>query len=91
MKGINLATQKIQTFSLNEQRDLSAKKCVCLSHRSVDKEKVIKIGDYIMKGGLNIYLDINDANLQLAVTAQNALKITNVYKKDYLLQTMYYV
>ncbi|KGK81928.1 hypothetical protein DP73_21070 [Desulfosporosinus sp. HMP52] len=81
MKGINLATQKIQTFSLNEQRDLSAKKCVFLSHRSVDKDKVIKIGDYIMKGGLNIYLDINDANLQLAVTAQNALKITQCIQK----------
>lgn len=25
MKGINLATQKIQDFNLNEQRDLSAK------------------------------------------------------------------
>ena len=42
MKGINLATQKIQDFNLNEQRDLSAKKCVFLSHRSVDKEKVGK-------------------------------------------------
>lgn len=81
MKGINLATQKIQDFNLNEQRDLSAKKCVFLSHRSVDKEKVIKIGDYIMKAGLNIYLDIKDADLQRAVTAQNALKITQCIQK----------
>lgn len=66
---------------MNEQRDLSAKKCVFLSHRSVDKEKVIKIGDYIMKAGLNIYLDIKDADLQRAVTAQNALKITQCIQK----------
>lgn len=76
MKGINLATRSILEFSSNEQRSYQNKKCVFLSHRSVDKEKVIKLGNYIMDSGLNIYLDINDSNLQDAVTLQNAEKIT---------------
>lgn len=79
--GINLARQKLYEFSVNEQKDLENKKCVFLSHRSVDKDKVIKIGNYIMKAGLNIYLDVNDANLQDAVNAQNAKKITQCIQR----------
>lgn len=81
MKGINLATQKLYEFSSYEQRDLESKKCVFLSHRNADKDKVLKIGEYIKNAGLNIYLDVNDSDLQVAVTAQNAKKITECIQR----------
>ena len=81
MKGINLATQRLYEFSSSERRELENKKCVFLSHRNVDKDKVLKIGEYIKRAGLNIYLDINDSDLQIAVTAQNAKKITECIQR----------
>lgn len=76
MIGINLATQNIQNFTESEQKQLKEKKCIFLSHRSVDKTRVIMIGKYIMNAGFNIYLDINDVILQSAVSKQDAEKIT---------------
>lgn len=89
-KGINLAVEKASNFSFDEQQSLYGKKCVFLSHRRADKSKVIKIGDYIMYAGFNIYLDINDKNLQDAILASDAKKVTmhiqlGLMSSDYIL------
>ncbi len=81
MKGINLAMHHFAEFSSYQQRELKNKKCVFLSHRSVDKDKIVKIGEYIKNAGLNIYLDINDSDLQIALTVQSAEKITKCIQR----------
>lgn len=40
--------------------------CIFLSHSSVDKPAVRKIGQYIVKKGIDIYFDERDARLQSA-------------------------
>lgn len=78
--GINLADQKVQTYSAASRNN----KCIFLSHRSNDKEKVQKIGEYIQKAGCDIYLDMNDPLLQMATSAQNAKAITGCIQKGLL-------
>ena len=61
MAGINRA--------LYEQRHLAkaGNPCIFLSHISVDKSSATAIGDYIKKqGDIDIYLDLNDEDLQSA-------------------------
>lgn len=77
MRGINLADQKVQTYSVTPRSN----KCIFLSHRSNDKEKVQKIGEYIQKAGYDIYLDMNDPQLQIATSAQNAKAVTGCIQK----------
>mgnify|MGYP000204837051 CR=1 FL=1 len=50
--------------------------CIFLSHRSTDKAGVRKVGDYIMSKGIDVYLDVDDANLQRAVTNEDHKAIT---------------
>lgn len=57
------------------------KPCIFLSHISLDKDTVIKIGNYIMKAGLDIYLDIYDTNLQSAVINNDDKEITKCIEK----------
>jgi hypothetical protein len=83
-RGINLAERSSTDYNNRY------KKCVFLSHRSVDKDKVIKLGEYIKRAGFNIYLDINDVELQSASVQQNSEKITEciqkgIIKSDYIL------
>ena len=71
MGGINRA--------LYEQRHLAkaSNPCVFLSHISVDKSTAIAIGDYIKKqGDIDIYLDLNDEELQRAVKRDDPTGIT---------------
>ena len=71
MAGINRA--------LYEHRHLAKadKVCIFLSHISVDKSSAVAIGDYITKqGDIDIYLDLNDEELQRAANAGNAVEIT---------------
>ena len=66
MAGINRA--------LYEQRHLAkaGNPCIFLSHISVDKPSAIEIGNYITKlGDIDIYLDMNDEELQNAVSAND--------------------
>jgi len=50
--------------------------CIFLSHRSTDKEAVRKIGEYIMKKGIDVFLDADDPNLQAAVAINDHRAIT---------------
>ncbi|PEC41861.1 hypothetical protein CON11_26410 [Priestia megaterium] len=62
----------------NEHANLKKKDdiCIFLSHVEEDKEHVIKIGDYILQSGFNIYLDIYDPELQSAASRGNHEAIT---------------
>lgn len=50
--------------------------CIFLSHRSLDKEAVKKVGDYITSKGIDIYLDVDDLSLQRAVASNDHKAIT---------------
>ena len=70
-KGQNLAEQS-RVFSSTSFSGVT----IFLSHISIDKDVAIKIGQYIMDAGFDIYLDINDQKLQQAVKENNAAVIT---------------
>ena len=51
--------------------------CIFLSHISVDRAAARAIGAYIMaQGGIDVYLDMNDDDLQRAAAAGDAAAIT---------------
>jgi hypothetical protein len=82
VKGRNFAIRNgqglFETFASNNTgKDI----CIFLSHISVDKAAAIRIGEYIMNAGFNIYLDINDEELQRAVERNDAIKITSSIEK----------
>ncbi|CAK7056093.1 toll/interleukin-1 receptor domain-containing protein [Tissierella sp.] len=67
--GINRAIELKKSFS---ERYVERKNpCIFLSHRSLDKDMVRKIGEYITKAGIDIYLDENDSLLQDADASGN--------------------
>lgn len=71
MAGMNRA--------LYENRHLAKanKPCIFLSHISVDKPVAIAIGNYITEyGGIDIYLDISDVELKVAVFRNDPIGIT---------------
>jgi hypothetical protein len=56
--------------------------CIFLSHISVDKSTAIAIGNYITKqGDIDIYLDINDKELQDSVNSGDAIGITHFIER----------
>lgn len=67
--GINRAKPINKSF--NERYYVRTKPCVFLSHRSLDKNMVRQIGEYITKAGIDIYLDENDNFLQNAAQSGN--------------------
>ena len=80
MAGINRA--------LYENRNLAKaavshnRPCIFLSHISVDKSTAAAIGNYITKrGDIDIYLDINDQELQDAVNNGDAISITHFIER----------
>jgi len=79
-QGINRATQGIvlREFSNFSEKN---KPCIFLSHINLDKNAVIKVGNYIKKAGLDIYLDIDDPALQKAVRDENDIAITEFIEK----------
>jgi hypothetical protein len=65
--------------ALFENRQLAkvSQPCIFLSHISVDKSSAIAIGNYITKqGDIDIYLDLNDEELQRAVKKDDPTAIT---------------
>lgn len=82
MAGINRAllsesNQHIKASSLS-----SSNPCIFLSHISADKAAVREIGKYITdKGNIDIYLDEQDVNLQIAVSKADAVGITIFLEK----------
>jgi hypothetical protein len=80
MPGINRA--------LYEFRDLAKlhasidRPCIFLSHISVDKPAAQAVAQYIMDhGGIDVYLDIRDADLQVAVSQGDSLGITQFIER----------
>jgi hypothetical protein len=75
MAGINRALyENRQVAKLNASIETP---CIFLSHISVDKPAAVEIAKYIMRhGGIDVYLDINDADLQIAVVADDPAGIT---------------
>ena len=91
LKGINIRDcESIYKYSLKEQAKINDKKCIFLSHASVDKSIVVKIGEYIKSSGFNIYLDLNDRYLQVSSVASKPKVMTSciqegIAKSDYIL------
>ena len=84
MAGINRFNSVKGHTTLNESgrtqlMDKSAsptKPCVFLSHKSEDKAAVKKIAEYLSAADVDYYLDIDDPELQHAVTTRNHKAIT---------------
>lgn len=61
-----------------EARQSKSKRCVFISHKNEDKEAAIAIGNYLTDiVGIDIYLDINDDDLSVAVENNNDQKIVD--------------
>lgn len=87
-RGVNIA-ESTQYYSNNSYAN-KTKPVVFLSHKSEDKKFVEAIGEYLMKAGINIYLDKNDFELQKAVNNEDSKKVTEciqkgIKKSDYIL------
>ena len=50
--------------------------CIFLSYIRIDRGIAVAIGDYIKNAGFDIYLDLNDQELERAVQANDAARIT---------------
>ncbi|MBN1064161.1 toll/interleukin-1 receptor domain-containing protein [Clostridium botulinum] len=88
-RGINIA-ESVQKSINNYTFASKEKPVVFLSHKSEDKDFVESIGEYLMKSGIDIYLDKRDFKLQSAVASDNAEEITEciqegIAKSDYIL------
>ncbi|WP_144597298.1 toll/interleukin-1 receptor domain-containing protein [Bacillus cereus] len=68
--GINLAATGNIQKSYREMQSRK-KRCIFISHISIDKNTAIEIGEYIKRSGFDIYLDIYDRGLQDAVANDN--------------------
>ncbi|MBF0235237.1 MAG: toll/interleukin-1 receptor domain-containing protein [Desulfamplus sp.] len=81
MAGINRALLS-ESIIIAKASLTSEKPCIFLSHVSEDKESVKEIGKYIMNyGDIDIYLDINDTELQIAVNNNDPIGITYFIEK----------
>jgi len=67
-KGKNRALFKNTYF---EKASINSERCIFLSHATKDKDAVREIGEYIMKAGVDIYLDEKDSNLLAAIRLAN--------------------
>jgi len=74
--NLNESFEKRAGFELATASRKPPEPCIFLSHRSTDKAAVRKVGDYIMSKGIDVYLDVDDANLQRAVATENHKEIT---------------
>ena len=76
MSGINRAIYE------NRHLAKASGSCIFLSHISVDKTAAIAIGNYItQKGDIDIYLDIDDEDLQNAVKLNDPVGITQFIER----------
>src|SRR5438552_1362788 len=75
MAGINRALT--ENRYLAKISEILEQPCIFLSHISVDKAAVTKLADYITaRGHIDIYLDINDQELQRAADTEDAAGVT---------------
>jgi hypothetical protein len=86
MAGINRALQENRVLAKSDES--ASEPCIFLSHISIDKSSAVAIGDYITRqGGIDIYLDINDQDLQSAANAGNAVRVTQFIERALLHST----
>lgn len=78
-KGVNRAIRFKKSF--NERYIEKKGPCIFLSHISLDKNMVRAIGNYIIKAGIDIYLDENDMELQTATQLGDDRSITKFIQK----------
>src|SRR5689334_13690703 len=80
MAGINRASA--ENRSLAKLKESSGQPCIFLSHISVDKTAVVEIANYITaRGDIDVYLDINDRELQEAAESGNARALTEFVER----------
>jgi hypothetical protein len=80
MAGINRAAA--ENRGLAKLCESLGQPCIFLSHISVDKSAVIEIARYITaRGDIDVYLDVNDDELQRAANAGNAAAITEFIER----------
>jgi TIR domain len=80
MAGINRA--RAENRGLAKLNESIGQPCIFLSHISVDKAAVIEIANYITaRGDIDVYLDINDQELQQAAIAGDAVRITGFIER----------
>ena len=80
MAGLNRALSEYRFLA--KASESLGHPCIFLSHISVDKPAVAAIADYITaRGDIDIYLDINDDDLQQAASAGNAQGVTEFIER----------
>lgn len=77
IKGKNLYGTNESYSSNTLNKDI----CIFVSHISKDKAAAQHIANFITESGFNVYLDINDPELQRAVDIDNAEYITMCIEK----------
>src|SRR6266545_7582542 len=86
MAGINRALQENRVLA--KSHEFANTPCIFLSHIAIDKSVAIAIGNYITdQGGIDVYLDINDQDLQSAANAGNAVRVTQFIERGLLYST----
>lgn len=80
MAGVNRALYKNNKIIL-EQFAATKKPCIFLSHRSLDKDMVEKISNYIKSLEIDVYFDKDDEVLQTADLMENDKLITECIQK----------
>jgi hypothetical protein len=86
MAGINRALQENRTMA-KAAADLN-RPCIFLSHISVDKSAALAIGEYItQRGYIDIYLDVHDRDLQVAVSNGDPHGVTTFIERGLYLST----
>lgn len=56
-------------------------KCVFISHQQKDKTQAIKIADYLMGVGIDVYIDEYDKDLKIHHQSNNAKAVTDSIRK----------
>lgn len=81
IKGQNLAIKSRNLWESSANMGTDDNICIFLSHKSEDKDYVRAIGEHIMNSGIDIYLDENDFELQMASQKNDAKKVTACIEK----------
>lgn len=86
MAGINRALHENRTLA--KAAAALNRPCIFLSHISVDKSAALAIGDYItQRGDIDVYLDVHDRDLQMAVSNGDPHGITTFIERGLSLST----
>jgi hypothetical protein len=56
-------------------------KCVFISYQKVDKDSALKVAEYLEKAGIDVYIDLFDADLKSSVQSKNPKEVTNLILK----------